>query len=277
MGSGYTFPPFGIGNPFSTWYACSMVDADGKEIPWVDRDGRILKSVSERYRPAPEQKFMGERSTAYQYQRPRLIPDLVERIEKGEFKLPLYADLPGMPEMERKAIFGMMVGEEGKTKIPIAQTYMESGFDSNRDLLQSYMMLGGDMVGMKTRFHRAGLPQQRTFGETGDAGGLVVDWDLKTTLEGLYAAGDQLFAGNYAHHAAATGRYAGRKAAEYAMTTDEPPISRKQVEAEKARVYAPIKRKEGMEWKKWNKRTETRCFLAIYYTCSVLVLSLSSY
>ncbi len=108
------------------------------------------------------------------------------------------------------------------------------------------------MIGTKSEMVRAGSPQQRTFGEVGDAGGLVIDWDLKTTLDGLYAAGDQLFAGNYHHHAAATGRYAGRKAAEYAMKAPEPSISREQVETEKGRVYAPIDKKEGLEWKELN-------------------------
>ncbi|MBW1997844.1 MAG: FAD-dependent oxidoreductase [Deltaproteobacteria bacterium] len=252
MGSGWTFPLFGTGNPFNTWYACTIVDADGKEIPWVDRDGRILRDLSERYRPAPGQKFMGERATAYEYRRPRIIPDLEERIRKGEFRLPLYADLPSMPETERKVIFGMMVGEEGKTKIPILHTYKASGFDPDKDLLQSYMMMGGDMVGKKSHFHREGLPQQRIFGEGGDAGGPLVDWDLKTTLEGLYSAGDQLFAGNYAHHAAGTGRYAGRKAAEYATGAPDPVVDRGQVEAEKDRVYAPVERKDGMDWKELN-------------------------
>jgi succinate dehydrogenase/fumarate reductase flavoprotein subunit len=78
---------------------------------------------------------------------------------------------------------------------------------------------------------------------------------LKTTLEGLYAAGDGLFAGNYHHHAAATGRYAGRKAAEFALKAGQPSISRDQVEAEKDRVYAPTKRREGMEWKELNEGT----------------------
>ena len=255
MGSGYTLPCYGTGNPFNTWYACTMVDANGKEIPWADRDGRILKSVSERYHPAPGQKFMAERATAYEYRRPQLIPNLCERIQRGEFTLPLYADLPGMPEMERKVIFGMMVGEEGKTKIPIMQTYTAAGFDPNKDLLQSYIMMGGEVLGEKAEMSRAGLPQQRIFGEGGYAGGLVVDWDLKTTLDGLYAAGDQVFAGNYHHHAAATGRYASRKAAEYAMKATEPVINRKQVDVEKARVYAPTKRKEGIEWKEFNAGT----------------------
>ena len=34
-----------------------MVDARGVEIPYVDRDGNELKTVSERYYPAPGQKF----------------------------------------------------------------------------------------------------------------------------------------------------------------------------------------------------------------------------
>jgi len=50
-------------------------------------------------------------------------------------------------------------------------------------------------------------------------------------------------------NAAATGRYAGRKAAAYARQVGEPKISREQVALEKARVYAPVKRSSGMEWK----------------------------
>ena len=241
--SAVNFPQYGTGNPFNTWYAATIVDADGKEIPFVDRDGNILKTVSERYHPARGQKFMGERGPYYDYKMPQLIPDLADRVQKGEFKLPLYADLPGMPEIERRVIFGMMVGEEGKTKIPIRDTYRGAGFDPDKDLLQSYMLLGG---GMRV------LPHHRAFGEVGDAGGPVVDWNLKTTLEGLYAAGDQLFASNYHHHAAGTGRYAGRKAADYAMQSSEPVISRNQVEAEKTRVYAPTERARGLDWKELN-------------------------
>jgi succinate dehydrogenase/fumarate reductase flavoprotein subunit len=252
MGSGLMFPQYGTGNPFNTWHACSMIDADGKEIPWVDRDGRVLSTVSERYHPAPGQKFLGERAMSPKYRHPHIIPDILDRIRKGEYKLPLYADLPGMPEMERKVIFGMMVGEEGKTKTPIVKTYKEAGFDPDKDLLQNYTMLMGEMIGMGTDTVSSGLPQQRTFGEVGDAGGLVIDWNLKTTLDGLYAAGDQLFGGNYHHHASTTGRYAGRKAAEYAMKATKPVIGRYQASREKERVYAPVKRTDGINWKELN-------------------------
>ena len=76
-----------------------------------------------------------------------------------------------------------------------------------------------------------------------------IDWDLKTTLDGLYTAGEQTFSYGDHSYAAATGRYAGRKAAAYTQQISEPKISRDQVALEKTRVYAPIKRSEGIEWK----------------------------
>ena len=79
-----------------------------------------------------------------------------------------------------------------------------------------------------------------------------MDWDLKTSLDGLYAAGSQVFVSGAHANAAATGRYAGRKAAQYALGAIEPVIDRGQVEAEKARIYAPVRRKDGMDWKELN-------------------------
>lgn len=258
-GSGWTYPAFGTGNPFSTWLPCSMVDADGKEIPWEDANGKILPNIEERTRPALGQKFLGERQTDPRWRTPGLIRDLPQRIIKGEFKLPLYANLPSMPDHERRAIFGLMCGEEGRTKIPVVRTYTESGFDPKIDLLQSYMMLGGSPQGdrrpgvgstMETVSETMlALPQQRAGGESGSAGGLLVDWNLMTTLPGMFAAGDALFAGNYHSHAAATGRYAGRKAADYALKIAKLVIDRRQVEAEKVRVYSPIKLRDGLHWK----------------------------
>ena len=55
-----------------------MVDANGKEIPWVDKDGRVLKTVEERYRPAPGQKFfvLNPGPSPDELRFPFLIPDL---------------------------------------------------------------------------------------------------------------------------------------------------------------------------------------------------------
>jgi succinate dehydrogenase/fumarate reductase flavoprotein subunit len=238
---GFSYPAYGVGNAGNTWYACTIVDANGKEIPWVDRDGRVLKAVSERYRPAP-----GENGISFR-NRPRLIPDLPERIRKGEFVLPLYADLPSMPEHERRAIWGLMVGNEGKTRIPIYEVYSKAGFDPDKDMLQAIVMspdayAQGPGYGMIVRQWRDSAP-----GFT--AGGMVVDWDLKTNLESLYAAGNIARSRHGGAGASSTGRYAGRKAAAYALKARQPVIDRKQIQAEKARVYAPINRKDGVGWK----------------------------
>jgi len=248
---GFSYPPYGTGNAHNTWFACTIVDANGKEIPWVDRDGRLLTSVSERYQPAPGQKFFllnPPPGTPAEYCGPRLIPDLAERIKKGEFVLPLYADLPGMPEHERRAIFGLMVGHEGKTRIPIYDIYTKAGFDPDKDMLQANILFPDAYSVWGPWWLSAGPPQWR---ETGfvNSGGVAFDWELKTSLEGLYAAGNQLAGGGDHAAAATTGRYAGRKAVAYVKTAAAPVIVRKQVDKEKARVYAPVNQESGIGWK----------------------------
>ncbi|MGD9158429.1 MAG: hypothetical protein PVG39_08495 [Desulfobacteraceae bacterium] len=37
--------PYSTGNSHNTWFACTLVDAEGKEIPWVDRDVKVLEKV----------------------------------------------------------------------------------------------------------------------------------------------------------------------------------------------------------------------------------------
>jgi hypothetical protein len=241
-----SFPPYGTGNTHNTWYACSMVDANGREVPWVDRDGNILSSLSERYRPAKGQKLYLKGGCdpdipSYEYGGPDILP-VEELLEKG-YKLPLYADLPSMPEHERRAIWGLMVGEEGKTKIPILRNYEAAGFDPDRDLLQSY----GE--GWQSA---AFAPNERQL--FGFPGGLVNDWSLRTNIEGLYAAGDQLFASNCHGHAAATGHYAGRHAAAYANQTGLQVADSRQVESERARVYAPLHAELKTDWQALNAK-----------------------
>ncbi len=236
----FRYPAYGTGNAHNTWFACTIVDAEGKEIPWVDGQGNVLKTVEERY-------HLGQGPNGAQ-----LIPDLPERIMRGEYKLPFYADLPGMPEHERRAIFGLMVGNEGKTRIAIYDLYTKAGFDPDKDMLQANVLppqLAGQFVPWWDHKSKlASAPQWRATAFIG-GGGLVVDWDMKTTLDGLYAAGAQTAGGGGHAGAAATGRYAGRKAAAYARQAKEPAISRQQVDEEKRRVYAPVGRKGDIGWK----------------------------
>lgn len=244
-GNPYSFPPFGTGTHITSWFPCTIVDANGKELPWVDRDGRILDELSQRTRPARGQKYLGEKAKSHGYKLPEPVQDLEERVKKGEFQLPFYADLTDMPEYERKAIWGLMIGEEGKTKIPVLRSLEDGGFDPSQDMLQSYDMLEGGRMSKV-------LPSDRLGGELWNSGGPIVDWDLKTTLDGLFCAGDALFSANYHHHAAVTGRYAGRKAAAYATDIKLEPVDRRQVEEEKKRIYVPLGNKHGIEWKEFN-------------------------
>lgn len=243
--AGRSFPPYGAGNNHNTWYAATMVDARGVEIPYVDRDGRELKTVSERYYPAPGQKFFLKGGVIdnpkYEYRGPETL-DFETLMERG-YQLPFYADLSRMPEEERRVIWGMMVGEEAKTKIPILRNYTERGFDPEKHMLQSY----------GTGWQSANfLEQERQF--FGAPGGLMHDWDLKTNIDGIYAAGDQLYASDCAGFACATGYYAGRKAADYARTVNPGEVRPEEIKAEKERLYAPlyVEREDGMGWKELN-------------------------
>jgi len=112
-----------------------------------------------------------------------------------------------------------MVGQEGRSYLPVLKSYTDAGFDPEKDLLQSYMMIGGEPHSVFSRTWT--LPYLRTTAlcqprRPGDR------LEPKDQLEGLYAAGNALYAANYYHHAAATGRYVGRKAAEYALKAGAP-------------------------------------------------------
>jgi succinate dehydrogenase/fumarate reductase flavoprotein subunit len=143
-----------------------------------------------------------------------------------------------MPEMEREITWHMMLQEESVTKI-IVDTFDRAGFDPAKDQLMNYQLIEG-----------VSPPQWRAIDIPGTRGsGVMIDWNLRSSVEGLYAAGSQLFATGDTSFAASTGRYAGRKAADYARQAAEPKISKEQVSREKTRVYSPIKRTDGIEWK----------------------------
>ncbi len=242
--AGRSFPPYSTGNNHNTWYAATMVDARGVEIPYVDRDGKILKTVKERYYPAEGQKFFLKGgiidNPKYEYRGPETL-DFDELMKRG-YQLPFYADLSKMPDTERRVIWGMMVGEEGKTKIPVLKSLTDRGFDPTRHRLQSYG------TGWQSA---AFLPQERQL--FGAPGGVFHDWDLKTNIEGIYAAGDQLYSADCAGFAAATGYYAGRKAAKASDGLKLSKPAEDDVTAERARLYRPLFVEDGMDWRELNK------------------------
>jgi succinate dehydrogenase/fumarate reductase flavoprotein subunit len=250
---GLGYAPYSMGNASNTWHGTPIVDVNGKEVSWLDKGNRELKTVDERFLPAPGQKFMlGVGIGSFHRMEDhlnRLDSELPERILKGEFTPPFFADLTRLPALERRAIFGMMVGNEGKTRMPVYNMFTRAGFDPDNDMLQAPVMPPEGYRGSNF-WGGMPLPQARST----MVGGFLVDWDLRTSLEGLYAAGGSCVFGSGAHaNASTTGRYSGRKAAAYARTAAEPVIERQQIESEKAHVYSPLKQsKNGIGWKELN-------------------------
>ena len=118
----------------------------------------------------------------------------------------------------------------------------DRGFDPEKHVLQCYG------TGWKSAEF---LPKERQL--FGIPGGFMHDWDLQTNLPGLYCAGDALFSSDCYGHAAATGHYAGRHAADAAKRLDFEALSEHQVEEERCRVYAPLNKAEGISWKELNE------------------------
>jgi hypothetical protein len=240
--AGFNIQPYCTGTYYATWFPCTIVDSTGKEVQWVNDKGESV-SPEQRTYPVnvPGQKLfpMGGGSTGLGPTPPDLqAPHLMmrgEAIPPGYIP-PLYADLPSMSEHERRVIFGLMVGQEGLSNIGY-YNLTQAGFNPDKDMLQMYPE-GRAASGWRIWWT--------------PTGGIVPDWELKSNIEGLYGAGRSLLGGADCSNAAATGRYAGRKAAEYALKVKESEVDRKQVEEAKSRVYAPVKRRNGINWKELN-------------------------
>lgn len=191
-----------------------IVDANGKRVPYPIQGWEDAGAM----RPAPD-----------------VQAKIIEDIKKGVYELPFYGDWPSMSDVERRATWDLMLGEESTTKI-IIDTFNQAGFDGSMDLQQSYKHIEGDF-----------LPQWRNGG-----GNFMMDWNLKTNLDGLYVAGTQLVGAQDHSYCAATGRYAGRKAAAYVKEVAMGNVSRDQIQKEKDRIYAPTRRDSGIEWKEFH-------------------------
>ena len=240
------YPPFATGSSKTSWYPCEMVDSKGKSLPWADLSGNYMDKIEYRTQCHDGQRFLYQRIRKPEYSLYGYMKDLPERILRGEYRLPFYADLTSMPEYERRVIFGMMLGNEGKTRVPVFRKFTEAGFDPDKDMLQQNIM-GPMEAGMTAAAPpKGGSPNIRDMSFLG--GGPMVDWELRTNLEGLYIAGGYVGTG-CAAVAATTGRYCGRQVAKYVK--DKEPISpvRSQINEEKARVYTPLKNERGIGWK----------------------------
>jgi len=211
LGTGYKHTWYG-GAGDASYENVPLVDAAGKRIPWPTQGWEDAGAM----RPSPEE-----------------MEKITKAVQSGEYALPFYGDFPAMPDVERRVTWNLMLTEESTTK-NIVDSYGRAGFDPAKHLLQNYNFIEG-----------SSLSQWRTAG----GGGPVVDWDMKSTLDGLYVAGEQVFSAGDHSFAASTGRYAGRKAAAYSKQVGAGAVSRDRIALEKARIYAPVTRSDGIDWK----------------------------
>ncbi len=241
--SPFSWPRFASGNASNTWFPCSVVDNNGKEIPWEDVNGNEVKTVRDRNRPVEGQPYMGVGSSDKmpRIDTPDLISDLGKRIRDGEYEMPLWADLPDMPKEERRSIFGMMIGNEGKTRYPIFDYFTRWGFNPDKDMLMGTIVDPADKRSghgwISSRYPESGVMMN----EARSSGEIVTDWNLMTNIEGLFCAG---VAGGLegCSFACSSGFYAGNRVAEYVRKNDSSDICEEQVEKERERVYAPVRR-----------------------------------
>ncbi|MBI4319859.1 MAG: FAD-binding protein [Chloroflexi bacterium] len=150
---------------------------------------------------------------------------VLEREKAG--KGPLYWDFPALSEAAQYQFVRAMMNER-----PICiKMLKEDGVDLRRDRVEI--------------FH---------IGEEGidiHMGGIIINEECQSSVDGLYAAGDTIsilgLKGNSALSAMTLGHRAGRYAATRAKQTARSEVSAEQVSAEKQRAFAPLARKEGPE------------------------------
>ncbi len=220
----FAWPRFGVGDDSNTWSYCTIVDNNGKKIPWHDNDGNEMPDAMDRYLGKGKSP-MGPTAS------------LLDAVKDGEYELPFWADLSDLPERERRSIWGMMIGNEGKTRYTLYDYYTRNGFNPDKHLLFI------PVDGRKAKGGMHGNQGEATVwrSERGGQGFLVVDWDLMSNIPGLFAAGASIGLEGCSL-ACASGFYAGNRAAEYCMEHSHGTIDEKQIELERERVYAPTKR-----------------------------------
>ena len=205
------------------WYT-GAGDASYENVDLVDSDNRKL--------PFPTQSWAD--GGAMLPVKSDFSDRIRDEIRAGKWKPPFYGDFAGMKPVESDATWKLMLTEESTTKVMV-ETMEKNGFDNHRDQVMNYSFL---------EFQ----PSQQ-FRDSARGGGIMTDWNLMSSVEGLFAAGSAMFSPGDHSYAASTGRYAGRKAAAYAKSAAFGTVDREQVDRELNRVLAPTKRDEGIEWK----------------------------
>ena len=193
---------------FSSWYSRLIDDKTIMFGSMTDGDGISTRVVNANGDVVSPHAFMS-------------LEKFVEEEEQG--RTPLYFDVPGNPEDHQRKREVATADER-----PISLKYLKDR-------------------GWDYRTHRWELHGTKPLALTKFMAGIVADETLKTTLDGLYGAGDCVQAGGAVTGAIATGFLSAAHAAEYAQQAKAPVYDDAQVQDCKERLLAPLKVKDGAE------------------------------
>ena len=254
--TGMGYAPYSTGNDNNTYQGAPVVDKDGKEVHYAYPDGTLIYDYEDIFKSSDKDSFViGHGIALDNGYKPKYMATVGDReigrkIQAGEYQQPFYNDFTLLSEMDRRILFGLMLAHEGKCRVPIYGNLTAWGFDPDKDMLQypvgeyNFMGLGGSWMGVN---HSP--PNWRS-----GYGGYLVDWQLQTSLSGLFVAGYGILPNAGCHgEAHTTGRYAGRQAAAFASQNDEVEPDEDQIAKEKERVFAPVNEAGGdIGWKEFN-------------------------
>lgn len=193
---------------FSSWFSRLIDDKTLMFGSLTDGDGISTRIVNARGEVVSKDAFMS-------------LEKYVEEEEAG--RTPLYFDVPGN-------------GEDHQIKREIATA------DERPVSLKYIKDRGWDY-----RTHRWELHGTKPLALTKNMAGIVTDETFKTTVDGLFAAGDCVQAGGAVTGAISTGFITAESAARYARETEAPVIDEDQVEGCKERVFTPLNVKDGAD------------------------------
>lgn len=256
--SGIGYAPYSTGNTDNTYQGAPAVDKDGKPIFYANANGELIHEERDIFKAADPDKFiLGHgiglsMTNTNAYGSNNLDKKLGEKIRSGEYQLPFYNDFTLIPPQHRRLIFGMMLSQEGKCRVPIYETLTKWGFDPDKDMLQM-PVLAPEAYSVGAAWTAARTHNPPNWSQMG-FGGVLSDWRLQTTLPGLFAAGGATLFGSGCHgEAQTTGRYCGRQAALFAKENPAVEPDAEQIRKEKERCYAPVTREGGdIGWKELN-------------------------
>jgi succinate dehydrogenase/fumarate reductase flavoprotein subunit len=193
---------------FSSWYSRLIDDKTIMFGSMTDGDGISTRIVNAKGDIVSPHAFMS-------------LEKYVEEEEQG--RTPLYFDVPSNPKDHQRKREIATADER-----PVSLKYIKDR-------------------GWDYRTHRWELHGTKPLSLTKFMAGIVVDDTLRTTVEGLYGAGDCVQAGGAVTGAIATGFMSAESAAKYVREAETPVIDEAQVQDCKERLFAPLKVKDGAE------------------------------